>query len=195
MTPGLTGWADAVTAIVVVVGARGVPESAVVGSGAPGVVGQEGVALTAAVAGLRAANGDTNTGVVDGAEGETGLGTDAVTAVVVVDAIGLGDALAGGVAEGKVGGGSDAHAASVVGDTARWDGDARVGDWAPGLTGGADAVTAFVVVVQTSEGDLDAGHASAAPDPAGHDGITSTAAVVQLAASGDGNASVVLGAD
>ena len=63
------------------------------------------------------------------------------------------------------------------------------------MTGGADAVTAFVVVVQTSEGDLNTGHASAAPDPAGHDGITGTAAVVQLAANGDGNASVVLGAD
>lgn len=195
MTPDLTGGADTVTAIVVVVGTRGVLESAEVGSGAPGVVGQEGVALTAAVAGLRAANGDTNAGVVGGAKGETGLGANAVTAVVEVGAVGLGGAQAGGVAEGEVGGGSDAGTASVVGDTTRWDGDARVGDWAPGLTGGADAVTAIIVVVQTGEGNLNAHGAGAAPDPAGHDGVTGTAAVEQLTASGDGNASVVLGAD
>lgn len=195
LTPSLAGGADAVTAIVIIVGARGVPESAVVGSGAPGVVGQESIAKTAAIAGLRAANRDTNTGVVGSAKGETGLGADAVTAVVEVGAVGLGDALAGGVAEGEVGGGSDAVTASIVGDTTRWDGDARVGDWAPGLTGGADAVTALVVVVQTSEGDFNTGGASAAPDPAGHDGVTGTAAVVQLTANRDGNASVVLGAD
>ena len=117
LTPDLAGGADAVTATVVVVGARGVPESAVVGSGAPGVVGQEGVASTAAVAGLRAADGDTNAGVVSGAEGKTGLSADAVTAVVVVGAVRLGDALASGAAEGEAGGGSDAVTASVVGDT------------------------------------------------------------------------------
>jgi len=189
------GGADAVATSVVVVGAGGVSEGAIVGSGAPGVVAQQGVAATAAVVGGGATDGDADTGVVGGAEGEASLGADAVTAVVEVGAVGLGDALPGGGAPGEGGGGGDAVAAAIVSDAARGDGDAGVGHGAPALAETADAVTTVVVVVEAPLRDLNTGGARTAPNPAGFDGQAGTTAVVQLAASGDGDASVVLGAD